>query len=158
MNPYGLHGIRVINASESSRVPGLIIRLDNPTTYLYVPETVRKLPTSTTKLLQQIMESQAYHLLLCASLPFHQLSYNHMHPIGWQHIIIPSREPTSEARESKTGIALAVMYAITTMPRAQLSQAIQCVGELLVRCLEPWRMCRKMNFAGICICCNERNS
>lgn len=73
-----------------------------------------------------------------------------MHPIGWKHIIVPRREPISETRESKTGIALAMMYAITTAPRVQLSQVIQCVGLLLVRCLEPFRMCRKMDFAGNC--------
>ena len=75
-----------------------------------------------------------------------------MHPMGWKHMSVPSREPISETSESKTGMALAMMYAITVTPKVQLSQVIQCVGELLARCLVPWRMWMKMYFAGNYMC------
>lgn len=67
----------------------------------------------------------------------------------------PSKAPMSETNESNTGIALAMMYAITVMPKVQPSQVIQCMGVLLVKCREPRRMWMKMNFAGICMRCKH---
>ena len=75
-----------------------------------------------------------------------------MHPMGWKHMSVPSRAPISETSESKTGMALAMMYAIMVTPKVQLSQVPQCMGELLVRCLEPWRMWMKMYLAGNYMC------
>lgn len=60
-----------------------------------------------------------------------------------------SKAPISETSPSKTGIALAMIYAITTTPKVQPSQAIQCIGVLLVKWWEPRRMWMKMYFAGI---------
>lgn len=77
---------------------------------------------------------------LDVSLPSLQLSYNHMNPMGWKHMSVPSKAPIREISELKTGIALAMMYAITVTPKVQLSQVIQWIGELLVRCLEPRRI------------------
>lgn len=74
-----------------------------------------------------------------------------MQPMGWKHVSVPSKEPTSETSESKTGMALAIMYAIVVTPKVQLNQAIQWVGVLLDKCLEPRRAFTNMYFAGICL-------
>lgn len=76
-----------------------------PSTDPYVPATVRKLPISITNILQQTFGNQYFELLL----PFDQLSYSHMHPIGWKHMVVPSNAPIRETKESKTGIVLAIM-------------------------------------------------
>lgn len=55
-----------------------------------------------------------------------------------------------ETKESKTGIVLAMMYAITMIPKVQLSQQTQWVIVLLFRWREPRRRWTKMYFAGIC--------
>lgn len=56
-----------------------------------------------------------------------------------------------ETSESKTGIVLAIMYAITIMPNVQLNQQTQWVIVLLFRWREPRRRWTKMYFAGICV-------
>lgn len=81
--------------------------------------------------------------------PALQLSYSHMPAMGWKHIGVPSSAPTSETRSLKTGMALAMMYAIIEMPNVQPIQAVQWMRVLAVRCLEPWRMRTKMYFAEI---------
>lgn len=52
----------------------------------------------------------------------------------------PISAPIREIKASNTGIVLAMMYAIMVIPNTQLSQQIQCVGELLVRCRETRRI------------------
>jgi hypothetical protein len=76
-----------------------------PTTDPYVPATVRKHPRSITKTAQQTFGTQYFEL----RLPFPQLSNSHMQPIGWKHIIVPSRAPINETKELKTGIVLAII-------------------------------------------------
>lgn len=61
----------------------------------------------------------------------------------------PSKAPMRETKASKMGIVLAMIQAIRMIPNVQLSQVIQCVGELLVRWREPRRILTNMNFAGI---------
>lgn len=45
----------------------------------------------------------------------------------------PNSAPMSETRPSKTGMALAMMYATTVTPSVQLNQTSQWVGLLLAR-------------------------
>lgn len=88
------------------------------------------------------------HFGVFAGLPLLQLSYNHIQPMGWNDIRVPSKAPTNETRPSKTGMALAIMYAIRAMPKVQPSQAAQWVIVLEARCLDPRRARTKMYFAG----------
>lgn len=81
--------------------------------------------------------------------PLAQLSYSHMQPMGWMHMTGPRRAPMSETSASKTGIVLAMMYAMSVIPKVQPSQTAQWIGELEFRCREPRRMWTKMNFEGI---------
>jgi hypothetical protein len=46
-----------------------------------------------------------------------QLSYSHMQPMGWKHMRVPKRAPTSETRPPKTGTADAMMYAVRITPK-----------------------------------------
>ena len=55
----------------------------------------------------------------------------------------------SETSPSKTGMALAMMYATTVTPSVQLNHTSQWIGLLLVRWREPRRMWTKMYLAGI---------
>lgn len=71
-----------------------------------------------------------------------------MHPIGWKDMSVPSSAPIRDTRLSKTGIALAMMYAITVMLSVHPSQVSQWMGEFEARCLDPRRMRMKMIFAG----------
>ncbi len=61
---------------------------------------------------------------------------------------VPSSAPIRDTRLSKTGIALAMMYAITVMLSVHPSQVSQWMGEFEARCLDPRRMRMKMIFAG----------
>lgn len=106
-----------------------------PTTQAYVPATVKKVPMRITNTLQQTIGSQNFELFL----PLCQLSYSHIPPIGWKHRRVPSKAPISDTRESKTGIVLAMIKAITMILEVQPSQQTQCVMELLFKCLEPRR-------------------
>jgi hypothetical protein len=76
-----------------------------PTTELYVPVKVTKQPERITKTAQQTFGNQ--YLELC--LPFPQLSNSHMQPIGWKHIIVPSKAPIRDTKELNTGMVLAII-------------------------------------------------
>jgi hypothetical protein len=65
------------------------------------------------------------------------------------HMTGPRRAPMSETSASNTGIVLAMMYAMSVIPKVQPSQVAQWIGELELRCREPRRMWTKMNFEGI---------
>jgi hypothetical protein len=68
--------------------------------------------------------------------------------MGWNDMKVPSRAPMSETRLSNTGMALAITYATRATPDVQLSQVLQWIMVLAVRCLEPRKMRRKMYFPG----------
>jgi len=78
-----------------------------------------------------------------------------MKPMGWNDIGVASRAPTSEIRLLKSGIALAMIYAINAADAVQLSHTAQCVMEFEVRCLEPRRRRTKTYLAGIYILVNK---
>lgn len=67
---------------------------------------MRKNPARMTKIDQHTIR---FHLIVRWALPLAQLSYSHMPPMGWKHIGVPRRAPTSETRSPKTGMALAIM-------------------------------------------------
>lgn len=77
------------------------------------------------------------------SLLLGQLSYNHIQAAGWNDIRVPSNAPMSATSAPKTGIALAITYAINAMPDVQLSQVAQWIVSLAFRCFEPRK--RRMN-------------
>lgn len=114
------------------------------TTEPYVPATMRKIPEAMTKALQQAI---AHHCREVARRS--QLSYSHIAPYVCMHMSGPSRAPISETSPSKTGMALAMMYATTVTPSVQLNHTSQWIGLLLVRWREPRRMWTKMYLAGI---------
>jgi hypothetical protein len=67
---------------------------------------MRNVPESTTNAHQATM---AIHHSDLRALPELQLSYSHMPAMGWKHMGVPRRAPTSETRSLKTGMALAMM-------------------------------------------------
>lgn len=71
-----------------------------------------------------------------------------MAPIGWKHIRVPRRAPTSDTRPPNTGMELAITYAIMVLVIVQPSQTSQWVRVLSVRCLDPLRRRMKMYLAG----------
>lgn len=75
------------------------------TTDPYVPATIKKDPQMMTRILQ---DERSIHLRVGCSRPFFQLSYNHMQPMGWNDMNVPSRAPMRETRLAKLGIALAM--------------------------------------------------
>lgn len=107
-----------------------------PTTVPYVPATVTNDPKTTIKILKHTIGNQD---LECPR-PVDQWSYSHIQPYGWRQRIVPSRAPIKETRASNAGIVLAMMYAITVMPKVQPSQQAQCVKVLVFRWREPRRM------------------
>jgi hypothetical protein len=48
-----------------------------------------------------------------------------MQPIGWNDIRVPDKAPTRETKPQKTGIPLAIRYAISATLKVQLSQVAQ---------------------------------
>lgn len=74
------------------------------TTDPYVPAIIRKVPATMTKAHQATI---SFHFV--PRLGVLQLSYSHMPAMGWKHMGVPSRAPTSDTRSLKTGIALAMM-------------------------------------------------
>lgn len=116
-----------------------------PTIDPYVPATVRNDPATITKMLQPTIN---IHFGDFVALPSLQLSYSHMKPIGWKDRRVPNRAPTSDTRPPKTGIALAMMYAIKITPKVQLSHVAQCVIVFAVRCREFRRSRTNTNLAG----------
>ena len=111
-----------------------------------MPATMRNVPSTMTNTLQHTMSIQRLDpsLLRC------QLSNSHMQPIGWKHMSVPSKAPIRDTSESKTGIALAMIYAITVTVSVQPNQVHQWTQVLLVRCREPRRRVRKTYLAGSC--------
>ena len=87
-----------------------------PTIDPYVPAIIKKVPETTTKTLKVTMR---YHLVVGLRLPAVQLSYSHMQPMGWNDMSVPRRAPMRETRPPKTGMAEAMMYAITAQPKVQ---------------------------------------
>jgi len=71
----------------------------------YVPAIMRKVPEISTNAHQNTM---LFHFQVRAVPSFVQLSYSHMHAIGWKAMNVPRRAPTSETRSSKTGMPLAM--------------------------------------------------
>lgn len=88
-----------------------------------------------------------YHFVV---LLFCQLSYNHMHPIGWKHISVPRSAPISETRPPNTGIALAMTYAVKVTPPVQPNHVAQWRKVGSVRWYEPRSMRTKTYLAAIC--------
>ena len=68
-----------------------------------MPATIRNVPDAMTKEDQQTMR---YHLMLRW---FDQLSYNHIQPMSWKDMSVPSKAPIRDPRPPKTGMALAMM-------------------------------------------------
>lgn len=118
-----------------------------PTTEPYVPATMRNVPKTIRVTLQT--DPSIQDLVFFCPLPFPQLSCNHIAPIGWMHITGPSKAPMRDTKESKTGIVLAMIQAITVTPKVHANQVIQWVGVLLLRCLDPRSIWTKMNLDGI---------
>lgn len=75
------------------------------TTDPYVPATMRKDPSKTSITFQT---TRRPHLTVGCSLPLLQLSYSHIHPIGWNDMRVPSKAPISETRSLKIGMPLAM--------------------------------------------------
>lgn len=116
-----------------------------PTIDPQVPAIVRKVPDTMTKTLKKTIQYQCRDR--CPSF-LCQLSYNHMQPIGWNDIKVPRRAPMSEISPPKTGMALAIMYAMIVTPNVQPSHEIQWVGVFSTRCRLPVNMRTKRNLAG----------
>ena len=130
---------------QAADPPDSLYALIIATTDPYVPATVKNHPHSTMKTLQHTIN---IHRAVGLAFPEVQLSYSHMQPIGWNIIILPRRAPISETRASKTGTALAIMYAIMVTANVEPSQVTQWMTVLEVRWWEPRRMRMKMYFPG----------
>ena len=52
-----------------------------------------------------------------------------------------------DTRSPKTGMELAIMYAIPAIPMVQLSQVIQCLAVFSARCRVPLKSLTKMYLA-----------
>ena len=89
------------------------------TTDPYVPPIMRKKPETMTKQLQATIRYHFVVLGLC------QLSYSHIPPIGWKHMSVPRRAPIRETKPPKTGMALAITYALMVTPPVHESQKSQ---------------------------------
>lgn len=110
---------------------------------------MRKVPEISTKAHQNTM---VFHCHVRAVRSLVQLSYSHMHAIGWNAMNVPRRAPTRETRSSKTGIPLAMTYATIVTVKVHPSQTDQWIGEFEVRCLLPRRRRTKMYLLGTCTC------
>ena len=106
---------------------------------------VINIPARMTNTLQHTI---SIHLSERSCLPALQLSYSHMQPMGWKDIMVPRRAPISETRPPKTGMPLAIRYAMTTVLIVQPPQVIQWVWLLPVRCFELRRMRTKAYLTG----------
>lgn len=112
---------------------------------LYVPPIVKKKPVRMTKIHQATIK---HHRRDFFCRPGPQLSYSHIHPIGWKHNDVARRAPTSDTRSLKTGMLLATIYATEVTVKVDPSHTIQWVRVWPVRCLVPRRMRIKMCLAG----------
>lgn len=61
---------------------------------------------------------------------------------------VPSKAPIRETRLLKTGMALAMMYEMSVVPKVQPNQEAQWMNVLAVRWREPRRTRMKMYFPG----------
>lgn len=91
---------------------------------------MRKVPEMMMKSDQKTM---AIHLSVFCLLPSVQWSYSHMPPMGWKQMSVPSRAPMSETRPPKTGMALAMMYAMPAQLPVQPIQVVQWIVVLRAR-------------------------
>jgi hypothetical protein len=66
-----------------------------PTMEPYVPEIVRNMPDKNTKTEKHTMR---YHLGVGFFRPSVQLSYNHIHAIGWNIMMVPREAPIRDTR------------------------------------------------------------
>lgn len=102
---------------------------------------MRKVPERMTKILQATIKYQPRALSPLLRL---QLSKSHIQPMGWNDINVPKRAPTRETRLLKTGIELAIMYAVMVAPNVQDNHVAQCQKVFDVRCLLPCNRRTKM--------------
>jgi hypothetical protein len=72
-----------------------------------------------------------------------------MKPMNMNDMMQPNRDPIKDVSDPKMGMALATMYARMVMPKVQLSQTIQWVLVLAVKCFEPRRTRTRTYFPGI---------
>ena len=115
----------------------------------YDPPAMQKKPIQMTNIDQATPKN---HLCRAAGvvLPWlwDQLSWSHMKPYACIVMNVPRNAPIRDTKALKTGMALAMMYATRTTPLVQLSQVVQCVHVLEVRCFVPRRKRTKKFFAG----------
>lgn len=105
-----------------------------------------KVPDTMTNTLQPTIK---HHLNVLSFLPLVQLSNSQKQPYGWKHMSVPRRAPMRDTRPPKTGIALAMMYAIMVTLPVHANQVAQCTIPLELRCLVPRNKRINMYLAGI---------
>ena len=115
-----------------------------PTIDPYVPPIIKKVPLTITNTLHATM---AFHFQ--SRLVLFQLSYSHIHPMGWKHIRVPRSAPISETRPPKTGMADAMIYAMSETVAVRPNQTIQCLAVLWLRWWVPRRVRMKKYLAVI---------
>ena len=98
-----------------------------PTMEPYVPPTTKKVPRRIIKIHHTTIRR---HLKVGVSF---QLSYNHIPAYGWKVKNVARSAPMRATRPEKTGIALAMIYAVRVIPNVEESHVIQCIALLAVR-------------------------
>lgn len=119
---------------QAAEPPDTLYEAIMSTTEAYVPAMVRKVPKTMIVTLQSTPTDQEIER---SCFPRFQLSWSHMHPIGWNESDVASNAPIRETSPPNMGIPLAIKYATTVIPKVHPIQDAQWVKVLAARCLEP---------------------